>query len=107
MGYGLFDSAMPTRDARHGRLYIFRKLPTVQEAAAGDDWFGYVYADDKRSIKSGAPADAGCDCPLCSRYSLGYLRPLFKLNDSLYYRLATLHNLRFMVRLMNLLRKRG
>ena len=27
MGYGLFDSAMPTRDARHGRLYRFNTIP--------------------------------------------------------------------------------
>lgn len=104
MGYGLFDSAMPTRDARHGRLYVFKRLPTREETAHGDDWFGYVYADEKRSIKSSAPVEEGCDCPLCSRYSLGYLRHLFKLNDALYHRLASLHNLHFMARLMDLLR---
>ena len=40
------------------------------------------------------------DCPVCSRYSLAYLHHLFKLNDSLYFRLATMHNLRFMTMLM-------
>jgi queuine tRNA-ribosyltransferase len=105
MGYGLFDSAMPTRDARHGRLYTFKKVPTDNEAAKSADWFGYVYADEKRNIKSSAPVEEGCDCPLCSRYSLGYLRHLFKINDTLYHRLATMHNLRFMTRLMAALGK--
>ena len=105
MGYGLFDSAMPTRDARHGRLYIFKDIPSTASAAINDDWFGYVYAEDKRHIKSSAPAEEGCGCPLCQRYSLGYLRHLFKLNDTLYHRLATMHNLWFMARLMALLGK--
>lgn len=100
MGYGLFDSAMPTRDARHGRLYVFKYTPSRASASKTDDWFGYVYADEKRNIKSSSPAEENCGCPLCRHYSLGYLRHLFKLNDPLYARLATMHNLTFMTRLM-------
>lgn len=99
MGYGLFDSAMPTRDARHGRLYAFTSAtPALTADPAG--WLTYVYANDRKHVKSGAPVSAWCDCPCCSRYSLGYLHHLFKLGDSLFLRLATLHNLRFMVQLM-------
>jgi len=46
-----------------------------------------------------------CDCLTCRRYSRSYLHHLFKIGDSLYYRLATLHNLRFMVQLCNRLRE--
>jgi queuine tRNA-ribosyltransferase len=95
MGYGLFDSAMPTRDARHGRLYALRGPGLIE------NWFGYIYAGDDKHIKTAQPVDAGCDCACCARYSLGYLHHLFKLNDSLYLRLATLHNLRFMTRLVD------
>jgi queuine tRNA-ribosyltransferase len=42
---------------------------------------------------------------VCSRYSLAYLRHLFKLNDSLFLQLATMHNLAFMARLMERIRK--
>jgi len=101
MGYGLFDSAMPTRDARHGRLYTFHG------PGLSGDWFGYLYVGDDKHIKAGQPVDADCDCACCSRYSLGYLHHLFKLNDSLYPRLATLHNLRFMTRLMDRLAASG
>ncbi len=98
LGYALFDGAMPTRDARHGRLYTF-----LSEALEGE-WFAYTYVHDRKHIKSDAPVSRFCDCPCCTRYSLGYLHHLFKINDSLYVRLATLHNLRFMVQLTERLR---
>jgi queuine tRNA-ribosyltransferase len=104
MGYGLFDSAMPTRDARHGRLYRFKTIPEPSQMAKSADWFEYVYATDKRFIKSSEPVEESCGCPICQTYSLGYLRHLYKLNDILYQRLATQHNLWFMARLMGLLK---
>ena len=104
IGYGLFDSAMPTRDARHGRLYRFTQYTSLSLSSKGDDWFEYVYINDKRHIKSFAPIEENCNCPTCTHYSLGYLRHLFKINDGLYHQLATQHNLVFMVRLMELLR---
>lgn len=94
LGYQIFDCAMPTRDARHARLYVFN-----QEEGLQGDWLGYVYAGDDRYIKSDRPISVHCDCLCCQRYSLGYLRHLFKMNDSLFLRLATLHNLRFMTQL--------
>lgn len=94
LGYALFDSAMPTRDARHGRMYALTSPELV-----GNDWLDYVYINDERHIKADRPLSPGCNCLTCRRYSAGYLHHLFKLNDSLYFRLATLHNLRFMTQL--------
>lgn len=91
LGYAMFDSALPTRDARRGRLYAF-----TSDAGLGGDWFRFVYIQDKEHIRAAAPLSPYCDCPTCTRYSRGYLHHLFKLNDHLFYRLATLHNLRFM-----------
>ena len=105
MGYGLFDSAMPTRDARHGRLYRFAIIPERHELAEEKDWFEYLYINDETHIKSSRPIEETCGCPTCRKYSLGYLRHLFKLNDCLYQRLATQHNLHFMNRLMISLRE--
>lgn len=102
LGYDLFDSAMPTRDARHGRLYRF----TQAESLTGD-WFSYTYVDNERNIRSTAPISEFCDCPCCSRYPLGYLHHLFKQGDTLFMRLATLHNLRFMVQLTDRIRSRS
>ncbi|MFQ5401431.1 MAG: tRNA-ribosyltransferase family protein [Anaerolineae bacterium] len=107
MGYNLFDSTMPTRDARHGRLYAFTVDPATLQLSdrhSSESWFRYLYIKDKKHIKANNPVSPFCDCHVCTRFSLGYLYHLFKLNDSLYPRLATMHNLRFMMQLMAALR---
>ncbi len=101
-GYGLLDSVMPTRDARHGRLYTF-----TAPAGLSGDWFSYVHVGDKKNIKAAGPVSPHCDGPCCRRYSLGYLHHLFKLGDGLYQRLATMHNLRFMMQLLGRLEGEG
>ena len=50
------------------------------------------------------PIEDGCDCPHCSRHSAAYQHHLYKVGDLSAERLATLHNLRFYVRLFALLR---
>jgi len=107
LGYQIFDSAMPTRDARHGRLYTFANPPDAPRAGLTGKWLKYVYIEDEKNIKADRPISPYCDCPVCSRYSLGYLHHLFKLNDSLYPRLATLHNLRLMTQLPERIRRRA
>lgn len=104
MGYDLFDSAMPTRDARHGRLYAFTKDAGVPLRNWGQKWFTYLYINDDKVIKNAGPISLYCDCLCCTRYSVGYLHHLFKINDGLYMRLATMHNLRFMTQLMERVR---
>ena len=101
IGYGLFDSAMPTRDARHGRLYAFTNATSSN---FDEKWFSYIYANDDKYIKTDAPISSVCDCLCCTQYSLGYLHHLFKINDGLFLRLATIHNLRFMTMLAQRLR---
>ncbi len=103
MGYELFDSTMPTRDGRHGRLYAYTVDPMASTLTG--DFFRYTYIKDKKHIKENGPISEFCDCAVCQRYSLGYLHHLFKVGDTLYQRLATLHNLRFMMQLMAGLRK--
>jgi queuine tRNA-ribosyltransferase len=105
LGYQTFDSSFPTRDARHGRLYVWRG--NRQQATGnsgrgsrmGDDFYSMLYILDAKYHADREPVDAGCDCPACSRYSRAYLHHLFKVGDSSAERLATLHNLRFYVRL--------
>lgn len=105
MGYGIFDSAMPTRDARHGRLCAFTQPASAPNAGLeGKDWMDYVYIGDERHLKANQPVDPYCDCLTCTRYSRGYLYHLFKTGDTLFFRLATLHNLRFMTRLTERIR---
>jgi queuine tRNA-ribosyltransferase len=106
LGYSLFDSTLPTRDARHGRLYAWNGDPRTWSGWAAGEAFSYIYIGDKKHIKAAAPLSGFCDGPCCSAYSLGYLHHLYKIGDSLFMRLATIHNLRFMVQLMENLRAR-
>lgn len=95
MGYNLFDCVIPTREARHNRLYVFNE-------EAGEDALQYehYYILDEKHIRDRSPVSAHCDCLTCRKYSRAYLHHLSKIGDSLAYRLATIHNLRFYTRLM-------
>ena len=104
LGYSAFDSALPTRDARHGRLYAFRPGWATRRPAPGDPFFRAVRIHDQPYRVDHGPIEEGCDCPVCARHSVAYLHHLFKVGDLSAERLATLHNLRFYVRLFDLLR---
>lgn len=106
LGYDIFDSAMPTRDARHGRLFTFKKPPESADYGLTGDWFGYKYINDEAHIRADLPISEYCDCPCCSQYPIGYLHHLFKQGDTLFMRLATLHNLRFMALLCERIQKK-
>lgn len=93
MGYELFDSSMPTRDARQGRLYSLQE-PRHPKVGARN-WLSYVYIQDAKYAKAEEPVSAECNCSTCRDYSLAYLHHLFRINDCLYQRLATIHNLTF------------
>ncbi len=100
LGLEIFDSTMPTRDARHGRLYAYTVDPQTSQLDEKGEFFNYVYIKDKKHVKANIPISPYCDCLVCRRYSLAYLHHLFKLNDCLFPRLATMHNLRFMTQMM-------
>lgn len=107
MGYGTFDSALPTRDARRGRLYTFTSAnaqPRPDGSRHHADWFRYLYITDDKYIKANEPISDCCDCLTCQHYSRGYLKHLYTANEAAFMRLATIHNLRFMVQLMTTLK---
>ena len=99
IGYQLFDCVLPTRDARHGRLYVstdgFADL-TAEDGSC----YEYLYIRDDRYRRDERTLEEGCDCPACGSHSRSYLRHLFEIGDAAGWRLATLHNLRFYARLM-------
>ena len=111
LGYSLFDSAMPTRDARHGRLYAsLQPLTAPSDFSNGTgwnffsgEWLDYVYIGDEKHTHTDRPISPGCDCICCQHYSLGYLHHLYKIDDGLFFRLATIHNVRFMTQLTEFL----
>lgn len=85
LGIDLFDSALPTRIARNGALFTRTGRKNIRNA---------VYKTKDKAI------DIECDCYTCRTFSVAYLHHLFKSEELLAYRLATIHNLRFIVRLL-------
>ncbi|OGD57473.1 hypothetical protein A3I57_03370 [Candidatus Beckwithbacteria bacterium RIFCSPLOWO2_02_FULL_47_23] len=100
MGYQIFDCVLPTRDARHGRLYV-----TPDNDYNGYKIYKYYNPEKEKHFYDSRPVSPGCDCLLCQNYSRAYLRHLFKIKDLTAVRLATIHNLRFYSRLMEKLQK--
>lgn len=102
MGYDFFDCVLPTRDARHHRLYVLKTaaLTAVWPQLAKDpaaipqsSWLEYAYLNRTAFAQQQQPLDQECPCKLCQHYSPAYLHHLFKAQDALAFQLATLHNL--------------
>lgn len=103
MGYHIFDCVLPTRDARHKRLYVFTQDP-AQIDLSQKRWFEYLYISRGKFAEDTQPISQNCDCFTCQNHSRAYLHHLFRVKDGLAFKLATIHNLRFYSQLMEILR---
>lgn len=95
LGYNLFDCVLPTRDARRGRLYTLTASSREAVDVFAQDFYRFTYLGDEKHKRDPRPISAVCDGLCCRNYALGYLHHLFEIKDTLAYRLATIHNLRF------------
>ena len=102
LGVDMFDCVIPTREARHGRLYKF-KIKSAKLKA--DNFYETIQISNEKYKKDLAPIDKRCDCYACKNFSRAYIRHLFATDEPFGLRLATTHNLRFYLRLMELLGK--
>ena len=89
-GIDMFDCVLPTRIARNGALFSKQGRINI------------VAASHKRRDE---PLEEGCDCYTCQTYSAAYVHHLFRAKELLGFRLATIHNLRFILRLMEEMRQ--
>ena len=88
-GVDMFDCVLPTRNARNGQAFTADGPLTLKQA---------------RYARDGAPLDAECLCYACRGFSRAYLRHLFMSGELLAYRLLTLHNVTFFLRLVREMR---
>ena len=88
-GIDLFDCVAPTRTARHGALYTKDGRLNIKGA---------------RYTRDHAPIESDCPCYTCQNYTRGYLRHLFATGETLALRLASIHNLHFIVNLVRAIR---
>ena len=90
LGMDMFDCVLPTRVARHGGLFTRAGRVNIKSA---------------RFREQRGPIEEGCDCYTCQHYSAAYVHHLLRAEEQLYYRLGSIHNLRFMLRLAGQLRQ--
>ncbi|NPA80803.1 MAG: tRNA guanosine(34) transglycosylase Tgt [Thermotogae bacterium] len=89
-GADLFDCVLPTRNPRRGTVFTSEGKINIKSAKYAEDF---------------SPLDPLCDCYTCRNYTRAYLRHLFKTNEPLAGRLASLHSIYFYNRLLNDLRR--
>ncbi len=85
-GVDMFDCVLPTRIARHGTLMTSQGRINIKRN---------IYKEDF------TPLDPNCDCECCRNYTKAYLNHLFRTNEGLGSRLMSIHNLRFLIKLVD------
>jgi queuine tRNA-ribosyltransferase len=88
-GIDMFDCVLPTRLARNGSVFTTD---------------GRIDLHHRSHRESFIPLDADCDCETCQQFDRAYLHHLFRSREILGLRLASVHNLRFLVRQMEAIR---
>jgi queuine tRNA-ribosyltransferase len=89
-GIDIFDCVLPTRLARHGAVFTLDGNINIGRAQ---------FARDPR------PLDEECDCACCQQFTRAYLRHLVKAGELLGHYLLSVHNIRFLIRHMEAMRR--
>ncbi|OQX95788.1 tRNA guanosine(34) transglycosylase Tgt [candidate division KSB1 bacterium 4572_119] len=89
-GIDMFDCVMPTRNGRKGTVFTRNGVLVVKNATFKEDF---------------RPIDAECECYACRNFTRAYIRHLFKAQEILGMRLASLHNLHFYLELVGMARE--
>jgi len=84
-GVDMFDCVLPTRIARHGALMTSNGRVNIRDAKYKEDF---------------SPLAANCDCYTCRNYTRAYLRHLYVSEEIFGKRLLSIHNVRFLISLM-------
>lgn len=85
LGVDIFDSAFPTRNARHNAVYTRNGSYNITRGKYTNDF---------------SPLEEGCNCYACQKYTRAYVRHLMVVYEMLGMRLITIHNLHFLRELM-------
>lgn len=88
-GIDMFDAVVPTRLARMGHILTKQKYDINRAEFSLDT----------------KPLEVGCDCYACQNFTRAYIHHLFRARELLAYRLASIHNVRFMMKLMEEIRE--
>ena len=89
-GVDMFDCVAPTRVARNGRLFVHKEINPKM----------YINIKNSEFKTDDQPIDAKCGCFTCQNHTRAYLHHLFKADEILGLRLASIHNLYFIINLV-------
>ena len=113
-GVDMFDCVLPTRNARHGNLYVRRPSsghwpPSPRGRGEGEGlrrkFYDVMHITNEKYRADFKPIDPYCTCFTCTHHTRAYLRHLFKTAEPLAQRLATIHNVKFYLELMERLQE--
>jgi queuine tRNA-ribosyltransferase len=106
-GIDMFDCVLPTRNARHGLIYVWKKSPfnsPFQKGGQRGIFYETLHITNEKFKNDFSPLNKNCSCPTCKNYTRAYLRHLFIAGEPLAARLATIHNVHFYLELMGKIR---
>lgn len=110
-GIDMFDCVIPTRNARHGVIYVWKNRNLdpwflEKKRVRKPTWYEAIHIKNEQYKTAMEKLDAACTCATCVEgYSRAFLRHLFQMNEPLALQLATTHNVRFYLELMEKLQK--
>jgi queuine tRNA-ribosyltransferase len=113
MGWDMFDCVIPTREGRHGRLFSFssrfKGFPSPKNlnkpVSTAPKFYQTININNSEYIDDFSPINAKSKIPELRNHTKAYLHHLFKVNEPLGQKLASLNNLEFFADLMGYLRK--
>lgn len=113
MGWDMFDCVIPTREGRHGKLFLFKKnfkgfkAPVLKPGPVKNYPDFYLTQNISNAVFATdfSPINAESAIPELRRYTKAFLHHLFRLNEPLGQKLASLNNLEFYNRLLSELRR--
>ncbi|MCA9386571.1 tRNA guanosine(34) transglycosylase Tgt [Candidatus Dojkabacteria bacterium] len=114
-GWDIFDTVLPTRNARHGYLYVgggmgdesksySRRRGSLSSPTQKVLSYDIMHLRSERYKFDENPVDENCDCECCKTVSRAYLRHLIRIKEPAGQRLCTIHNLAFYAKWMEELR---
>lgn len=114
-GVDMFDCVIPTREGRHGRLFLrkrnyklqiidYKKISNTKKQNS-NIFYGTISITNAKFASDFSAINAGSKIPELCNLSKAYLHYLFKINEPLGQRLASLNNLEFYLDLMKALRQ--
>jgi queuine tRNA-ribosyltransferase len=108
LGWDMFDCVIPTREGRHGRLFLRKRNPKSQFPISNENaksFYETINITNARFAKDFSPINANSQLPELRTNSKAYLNYLFKIKEASALRLASLNNLEFYLKLLSDIRR--